>query len=229
MLICRGRAPRAAKAILRFFAWRLSGRLIGRGYASDRSNFRCREGELKIDGLRFGFFFRFHTHRRVRGPDRRNFHTARTSKKISARKRKKDRSLSSTRVIPEISVRLARLELGSGVFSNENRSDRGLGRRARRLADRARAISKHVDGPTPLLSLANAPPSDPRVITGVAARIENASLPSSFREKKCVLAWRDEAKNAEAPNITHGVGAREDGRAARLGEALPAPEVARAP
>ena len=114
-------------------------------------------------------------------------------------------------------------------FPNENRSDRGLGRRARRLADRARAISKHVDGPTPLLSLANAPPSDPRVITGVAARIENASLPSSFREKKCVLAWRDEAKNAEAPNITHGVEAREDGRAARLGEALPAPEVARAP
>jgi hypothetical protein len=117
VLICRGTAPRAAKAILRFFAWRLSGRLIGRGSASDRSNFRCREGELKIDGLRFGFFFRFHTHRRVRGPDRRNFHTARTSKKISARKRKKHRSLSSTRVIPEISVRLARLELGSGEFS----------------------------------------------------------------------------------------------------------------
>lgn len=78
-------------------------------------------------------------------------------------------------------------------------------------------------------SLANEPPSDPRVITGVAARIENASLPSSFREKKCVLAWRDEAKKAGAPNITHGVEAREDGRAARLGEALPAPEVARAP
>ena len=58
MLICRGSAPRAAKAILRFFAWRLSGRLIGRGSASDRSNFRCREGELKIDGLNFGFFFR---------------------------------------------------------------------------------------------------------------------------------------------------------------------------
>ena len=58
MLICRGNAPRAAKAILRFFAWRLSGRLIGQGSASDRSNFRCREGELKIDGLKFGFFFR---------------------------------------------------------------------------------------------------------------------------------------------------------------------------
>ena len=44
-------------------------------------------------------------------------------------------------MIPEISVRLARLELGSGEFSNENRSDRGLGRRARRLADRARAMA----------------------------------------------------------------------------------------
>lgn len=57
MLICRGSAPRAAKAILRFFAWRLSGRLIGRGSPSDRSDFRCREGELTIDGLNSGFFF----------------------------------------------------------------------------------------------------------------------------------------------------------------------------
>lgn len=101
MLICRGSAPRAAKAILRFFAWRLSGRLIGRGSPSDRSDFRCREGELRIVGLNSGFFFVSTPVAEGVGQIGENFHTA-----FSARKRKKDRSLSSTRVIPEISVRL---------------------------------------------------------------------------------------------------------------------------